>query len=344
MGIVNFAPKHRIVCAMAVATTLLTWTAKGVARSVPTMARLDYAVATGCPTVADFEAIVAGRLGYDALRDDATDRVLVRVESNGRTLRGRIEWLQASGRFIGEQSFPSRTGDCAELTRAMGFALAVQLQLMAATMQDAAPPPPAAPEAAPPAPPPAPVPRSTAGPIAPPAPSVEAGSPSSPDSRALVLGAGASAGIGVAPTTTGLGRLFGAVAWPRFAFELAAEASLPSTTRRTNGAAFSQEQFVAGLAGCGLRGAWSACVVGRTGAVRVAGSGVDVPLTATALTIQAGLRLAAAHPFGNRTYIVARAEGLTRLTQGTILLDSTPAWTTPRFAALLGIDLAVRFK
>jgi len=41
---------------------------------------------------------------------------------------------------------------------------------------------------------------------------------------------------------------------------------------------------------------------------------------------------------------VGHAEGLVRLTQGTVTLDSVPVWTTPRFAALLGVDIALRFR
>ena len=74
------------------------------------------------------------------------------------------------------------------------------------------------------------------------------------------------------------------------------------------------------------------------------GQGVDVPLTASGLMILAGVRLAASHTFGYRTYIIGRLEGLGRLTQGTVTLDSMPVWTSPTFAALLGIDVGFRFK
>lgn len=88
----------------------------------------------------------------------------------------------------------------------------------------------------------------------------------------------------------------------------------------------------------------SLCAVGKVGELRVVGQGVDVPLTASGLVIQAGVRLAASHTFGHRTYIGAHVEGLGRVTQGTVTLDSMPIWTTPRFAALLGIDVAYRFR
>jgi len=334
---VKVAPSRRVACGVTMAFALFAWSGPADARSsVPVTAQLDYAVAAGCPAVDAFQAIVGGRLGYQPFRDDASDRIVVRIEPAGRTLKGRIEWRQASGGSIGEQAFPSRTGDCGELARAMGFALAVQIQLMATILPEPPPPAPVAPPAPPPPPPAKPV---TAVAVTRPPPD-QAPKPS----RAWLGGAGASAGLGMAPNATALGRLFGALAWPHFALELAADAGLPSTTRRTDGGGFSQQQFAAALAACGVRGAWSLCAVGRGGVVRVTGTGLDVRLTATGLVTQAGLRVAAAIALGRRTYIVPRAEGLVRVTQGTVLVDSTPAWIMPRFGALMGIDLALRFQ
>jgi hypothetical protein len=352
---VTVAPAHRFVCAansaVAVAVAMLVTILvaslgsprEARARTVVVAAQLDYAVAPGCPGVEEFEAVVNGRLGYRPFRADATDRVVVRIESAGRTLEGRLEWRDASGAAIGEQAFPSRTGDCAELTRAMGFALALQIQLMAATVGENRPPPPPAPptETA--------VPEVTA-PIAP--PSVTQLQTSNPgpsdtdhrDGPLVLVGVGAAAGFGLTSDPVAVARLFATVGWSHVAVELGGEVSVPSTTHRADGAGFSQEQILATVAGCGLRGVFSLCAVGKAGELRVAGQGVDVPLTASGLMLQAGLRLAASHTFGHRTYIVARLEGLGRLTQGTVILDSMPVWTSPTFAALLGIDVAFRFK
>src|SRR3569623_946437 len=123
---VKVAPSRQVACGVTMAFALFAWSGPADARSsVPVTAQLDYAVAAGC------QAIEGGRLGYQPFRDDASDRIVVRIEPAGRTLKGRSEWRQASGGSIGEQAFPSRTGDCGELARAMGFALAVQIQLMA---------------------------------------------------------------------------------------------------------------------------------------------------------------------------------------------------------------------
>ncbi|HLK89684.1 MAG TPA: hypothetical protein VKZ18_07315, partial [Polyangia bacterium] len=160
----------------------------------------------------------------------------------------------------------------------------------------------------------------------------------------LLAGAGAFAGFGLSSKPTAVGRLFVTAAWSRVAVELGGELSVPSTTYRADGAGFSQEEFLASLAACWLRVPFSACAVGKVGEMRVTGQGVSVPLTATGLVAQAGVRLAFSHPLGHRASIVAHAEGLGHLTQGTVTLDSMPVWTSPTFAALLGLDVALRFR
>ena len=340
---VHVAATQRAVWAVGLTLAALATPREGHARSVVISTRLDYATAPGCPARDTFQDIVTTRLGYDAFRADASDLVIVRIEPAGRTLEGRLEWRGANGASIGGQTFPSRTGDCAELARAMGFALALQIQLMAATVGESG-------WGAPPAPPmeaakarPAPTTPSAAAPVESPGSSVS--EPRSPPRGPSVLaGGGALAGVGISSTPIAIGRLFATAAWTHLALELAGEVSAPSTTNRADGAGFSQEQFLASVAGCGVRSPWSLCAVGKVGEFRVVGQGVDVPLTASGLMIQSGLRLAASHSLGDRAYIIGHAEGLARLTHGTVTLDSLPVWTTPRFAALLGIDVAFRFR
>ncbi len=336
---------HRLVRTIALTLVIVGASRESQARTVVVTTHLDYAAAPECPSVASFEAVVTGRLGYDPFRVDARDRVLVRIGPSGRALEGQIEWRNVGGRSIGEQAFPSRTGDCAELTRAMGFALALQIQLMAATVEEADSPPAAAPLPTL-APKLTPAPAATASPAA----QLANGAAEASESRArwhapaMLVGAGAAAGLGLSADVVGLGRLFATAAWSHVAVELAGEVSIPSTTHRSDGAGFSGEEFLASLAGCGVLSPWSACAVGKVGELRVVGQGVDVPLAASGLMIQAGLRLAASHALGRRTYIVAHADGLGRLTRATITLDSAPVWTAPRFAGVLGLDVAFRFR
>ncbi len=334
------ARSHPLVLAAVFGAALLGSRREAGARTVVVATRLDYLVPQGCPAVESFQAVVTGQLGYDAFRADAPDLVTVRIAPAGRTLEGHLDWRDASGRAIGEQSFPSRSGDCAELARAMGFALALQIELMAVTVDEtrrAQPPaPPTESEApkSPPPPPAAPVESATAAA----SPGAERRGPS------LLAGAGAFAGLGLSSSPTAVGRLFVTAAWSRVALELGGELSVPSTTYRADGAGFSEEQFLATLAACWLRAPVSVCGVGKLGLMRVVGQGVTVPLTASGPVAQSGVRLAFSYPLGQRAWVMAHAEGLGRLTQGTVTLDSMPVWTSPTFAALLGLDVAVRFR
>ena len=303
---------------------------EGAASAGNVAARLEYVAEATCPAAADFEAVVAGHLGYSPFRADASESVVVRIETSGRGLDGRLEWRNEAGGWAGERTFPSRSGDCGELVRAMGFALAVQFQLLAteeAARSTAAPPAPAPPTIS--APPPSKPPPEIA---------------SSPSGPSLAAGGGASAGVGLSPDVTAVGRVFGSVAWSRVALELAAEVSVPSTLRRADGAGFSQQVFLASVAGCGLLSRWSGCALAKVGEIRVSGDGVDTPATSAGLILQTGLRLALTQPLGRRVYILAHADGVALLTRGVVTLDGMPVWTTPRVAGIFGLDFGVRFR
>ena len=291
-------------------------------------ASLDYLAASGCPAVDDFEAVVESHLGYSPFRVDALRHVIVRIERSDRLIEGRVEWRNDTGGWAGERAFPSRSGDCGELARAMGFALALQFQLLAADAPPAAPPPPPTVSASPP---------SALGP--PEAPAAAARLRPS-----IAVGAGASAGVGLSPEITALGRLFGSLTWSHVAVELAAEMSLPSTLHRADGTGFSQQTFLAGIAGCGVRSRWSACLLANVGEIRVAGEGVDLPATATRPFVQTGIRLAVTQMLGRQAHVGVHADGLALITRGIVTLDSMAVWTTPRVAAALGLDVGVRFQ
>jgi hypothetical protein len=225
----------------------------------------------------------------------------------------------------------------------MGFAVALQFQLLAAQAGAQGPPQPSAIAAAPKEAAPAPVPSVSA------TASATSGARETPargwlSRPSIIVGAGAAANVGEAPSVAALARLFGTVAWPHVAVELAAEASVPSTFRRADGAGFSQQVLLAGLAGCGVSGRWSGCLLMKVGEIRVTGEDVDAPGTAAAPFLQTGLRLAAAQALGRRALIVVHADGLTPITRGVVTLDSMPVWTTPRVAAAVGLDFGMRFQ
>jgi hypothetical protein len=345
---VDLARRWRLACAAALGIALIAASNPSAARVTVVAAQLDYVAVPGCPDANDFQTVVIGRLGYNPFRANASERVIVRIDAAGRALEGRIEWRDAAGGWIGEQTFPSRTGDCGELARAMGFALALQIQLMATTAAEPRPEaaPPTANVATPPAT--ATAPPTDVAPVLPTAIATRQGDTTKLDlataGSSILVGAGGGVGLGVASSAVPLGRLFAAVEWSRVAVELAAEVSAPSTTRQTNGAGFSQQQFLASLAGCGVLTPLSACLIAKVGGLRVVGEGVDVPATSYGLVAQAGLRLAVTHRLGSRFQIGAHADGLALITRGVVTLDGMPVWTTPRVAALFGVDFGVRFQ
>lgn len=320
--------------------------AEAGARPSTFIVRLEYDAVPGCPDVADFKAVVIARLGRDPFSDSAPDHVLARITARTRALDGRLEWRDAKARWAGEQTFPLVTTDCVHLTRVMGFALSVQIQLLENTRADDAPATAphddrsfdllvTTPSAAAPAP------------AEPPAVRVVVSPPPSPRPRLgpeLVLGAGPSVGVGMSSRPILLGRVFGGLAWPHVSIELAAEASRPATTRRADGAGFVQQQLLLGLAGCTISTPWRVCLVAKAGAVRMAGEDLDTSTSAMVPVVEAGARVGAVQRLGQRVFLSAHLDGLTVLSRWTATLDHVPVWTAPRFAGALGLDAGVRFR
>jgi hypothetical protein len=302
---------------------------------------LEYTTDPACPDLDAFKAIVIGRLGYDPFRDDAPNRAFVRLASRGRGIEARVEWRDAAGKWTGDRSFPSRTDDCQELARAVGFALAVQIQLLAIVNAPPSPPLEDTP-AATPAPPPIPAPAAVE-PSRDPGIAVAAQPPNAGGRPAFGLGAGASVGVGLSSGPVTLGRVLGTVAWPHAQLELAVELGLPATTRRADGAGFSQQELLVSAAACGILPPVIGCALAKAGQIRIAGE-IDVPLSHSGPLLQTGVRLGVMQPLGRRAYVSPHLDGLVNVTRWTVTLDQAPVWTAPRLAATLGIDLGMHFR
>jgi hypothetical protein len=334
-----------LVCAGVLGASLFA-PAEGLAQTSALMVSLEYEAGPGCPGVADFKAVVIARLGYDPFIEGASDHVLVRIAPQGGSLDGRIEWRDPAGKWAGDQSFPLVNTDCPHLARAMGFVLAVQIQLLARTGAGPAVDDTAGEKGPAGAPMPSPVPR-------PP----DVATPTNPQGAApigarstrgaapvLAVGAGPSVGVGMSSTPVLLGRVIGAVAWPHLSLELAAELSLPATTRRADGAGFSQQHLLASAAACANLTRWNGCLLVNAGEVRMAGEDIDHPTSARVPVVEVGARIGVVQGLGRRMFLNAHADGLTILTRWTATLDHVAVWTAPRFAAALGVDVGVRFR
>jgi hypothetical protein len=312
---------------------------------------LEYSAAPGCPDMNNFKAIVVGRLGYDAFRGDARDRVIVDIASRGSSFEGHIERRNAEGRWAGDRTFPSRSGDCGELGHAMAFALALQIQFSARASvyqgenKTAVPTETGNPSETSASPIPAPLAnRATShAQAAPPALPKESTSPYRVPRPTLALGAGGLLGFGLSSRAVPFGRAFGSVGWQHSSLELAVEVAWPTTTQREDGASFSQQQFLVGAAGCGDLQPWSACLLAKAGEIRIVGQNLDRPKSPSGPILETGLRLALVQRLGRHFYLAARAEGLVNVTRWRVTLDQNLVWTAPRLAAIVGLDIGVRF-
>lgn len=302
--------------------------------------------ALACPSETAFKAMVSEELGYDPFRAGAEQKVVTRTKAAPRGLRGIIEWHDASRKQQGERELDSEASDCAALTRAMGFAIVVQIQLLA---RDA-----------------------DAGAVVPdeqassgnPAEAVRASSPSVTASREprdaergnsarasdeepnwqFLLGLGPTLAFGLAPRTLVVGRAFGGVRRGRLAFELAGEASLSSRHETENGNGFEQRVVAGSIAGCLLFGRLSGCLVSKVGRLHVRGFGVDVPNSDSGTLWQLGPRLALSEGFGGPWYGSLRLEALATLHTWEVTLNAEEVWKTPLFGLSVGGDLGLSFQ
>jgi hypothetical protein len=304
-----------------------------------------------CPSEDELRSIVAQRLGYDPARAGAPLGADVRVEAVETGMDGAIAWRTGAEQRLGERRFASQTQDCHQLVTTMGFVLAVQIQLMAA--EEAQPPAETEPttrHAASPSPAPSsPAPSrggrrvDAAPPPTPPSELPARSSEASPRWSAMA-GVGPAVGLGLGPDPIAQGRLFGAVQYGRVSIELAAEASLPSTTRLPNGGGFRHQLTLGSLAACGWHRSISACALAKLGRIQVRGIGVDEPASAAGFVAQIGPRLAYSLGLSDHLVLMGHADALYMLTPWTVYVNHVAAWTMPRVGAVAGIDVAANFQ
>jgi hypothetical protein len=331
---------------------------KTVAAEADFFIALQYAIDSsvrGCPSEAEFRKSVVQQLGDDPFHDDASLSVVIRVGGSARAVNGQVDWRSESGKDMGERRFLAKDGNCSNLLTEIGFAVALQIQLLRTTapaeklgtvstqpkpLNTEAPAPAALPPARPAPNLAAPVPERRENAdlrIEPGAAQVSARWP-------MWLGMGPSLALGVSPSMTTSARLFFGARRNNLSQEVGAEASLPSTARQTRSSGFRQSLFAASAAVCAHRHAILGCALGKVGQVRVSGYGVDQPRSAAGVVGQAGLRLAAAMNLGGPWIVSVRLDVLALLTPFTVELNQVEQWKMPRLGALAGIDLSARFR
>jgi hypothetical protein len=303
---------------------------------------------TLCPNVAEFRAMVAQQLGYDPYRIGSPLGVDVRVLPAGAGIEGIIAWNISQRSGMGERRFAARRDDCREMVAAVGFVVAVQIQLMATehaaeshsrldgsepvvrravqssqTTSDH---------------------RDTDVKL-----TLQAFEPRRPlvlgDSRwTVAAGIGASGGFGLGPDPVALGRLSFSLWRGWLGFEAGAEASLPSETREAYGGGFQHGLILGTLAGCGSTRSISACGLAKLGRIQVHGLGIDKPASPHGLVVQVGPRLAYSFGLTDHLALVGRVDALYLVTSWTVDLNHMAVWRMPRFGTVVGIDMLVRFQ
>jgi len=305
----------------------------------------------GCPTALDFRSIVAQELGYDPHLAGSPTGLAIRVRATETGIVSIVKWGSAADKKVGERRFNAHTEDCHAMMTTVGFVVAVQIQLMASERTPEPIPQPAHPEA-------------DTQSVTPPIPQRaqhSAGSeqaavaltmrsfdlhppPVSKGARWITsVGAGPAIGVGLAPATVGLGRLFGAVQHGWMGLELGAEASRATTTRQGYGGGFRHQLLLGTLAGCAWQGPFSACALGKVGRIQVEGVGVDVPASPKGPVAEAGPRVAYSLGLDQHVILQGYAEALCSFTSWTVYVNHVAVWTMPRLATVAGIDLTARF-
>jgi hypothetical protein len=316
----------------------------------PTSVTLEYEVAQGaseCPNVEEFQSSVERQLGYAPFRPNADRRVAVRIARKEPGFVGAIKWSDASGRWVGDRQLSSPHPECSEIAANVAFAVAVQIQLLAALA-------PATSEPSTPAAKPGPASSATRPPEAkapPPArPDDAAERPSPPrepgpprDRFTLFAGLGASLALGLAPHATGVGKLFVGGRIEAFSLELAFDGALPASQRQPDGSGFSLTRFTLGAAACGSFRPFAACLTGAFGRLEARGFGVDEVASPGGLFSEVGGRVTATYDFSDRFFAAARVDGLVVLNTWTVTLNDGVVWTTPRVGGLMGLDFGVNF-
>jgi hypothetical protein len=323
----------RLAAALAVWSALAAF-GHAARAGAPIFVALDYDLppdVSGCPDGDEFRANVTRQLRYDPFRPNADRRVAVQIARKDAGFDGRIRWTDADGKWVGDRRLTSRRPECAEIAASLAFSVAVQVQLLAAL----APPEPE-PEPSPPPPPP---------PVVRPAPAVVAPPPPPAPARSVTwsIGFGPALALGMAPQTTGLGRLFVSGGVGRFSLEAAADAAWPAAQHDVDGTGFSLDRFAGGAAACGHASVLAGCVLGTVGVLRARGTGVDAPASPTGVFSQVGARLAVTANLGGRYFVSGRVDGLVMLSTWTVTVNQATAWTTPRLGGLIGVDVGARF-
>jgi hypothetical protein len=299
-----------------------------------------------CPREDEFKASIRRQVGYDPFQRGARHHVLAGFHADGAGIRGAVTWRDESGQVRGERDLYLDRNDCPAFARMLGFAIVVQLDLfnqdpegtLGSEGGSTSPVPAAgATEAS----------SSTGSPAETATTSmdseVDAPLPDAPDAEhgrtTLALGVGPFAGVGYTSRPALGGRAFATIRRNILALELGFEASLPAQNTLTSPEGFQENLMLGSFSGCIWSGRLSGCLVGKAGALRVRGVGVDVSRSSVGPVAQLGPRFMVSQRLGGAWAAALRIDLLAALVPWQVTLDHQEVWSTPAVGVSVGADL-----
>jgi hypothetical protein len=283
-----------------------------------------------CPSGAELTSSIARQLGYDPFTSEPSApqlRVVITKLVDGA--EAQIEWIDQHQQSEGERRLASGGSGCTELARSLPFALAVQIQLHAASagaQVTPAPPEIKAPPDTPPKPP-------SARPV------LRAKPP-----RLILVGVGALARHGLTPGVSPGLRLLGVLSRKSWSFELSVHATWPAELRRPDATGFTARELGANLVPCLRWDPVGLCAVGTLSVLHVRGQGVDHIGSPSSIGGGVGGRLQLFWPALERVGIVVQGEALAVLSPRDVLLNRTTVWSTAPVAFTAILDFTAIFR
>jgi hypothetical protein len=283
-----------------------------------------------CPSGAELSSSIARQLGYDPFTSEPSApqlRVVITKLVDGA--EAQIEWIDQHQQSEGERRLASGGSGCTELARSLPFALAVQIQLHAASagaQVTAAPPEVKVPPDAPPKPPPVP-------------PLLRAKPP-----RLILVGVGALARHGLTPGISPGLRILGVLSRKSWSLELSVHGTWPAELQRADATGFTARELGANLVPCLRWDPVGLCAVGTLSILHVRGQGVDHIGSPSSTAGGVGGRLQLFWPALERFGIVVQGEALAVLSPRDILLNRTTVWSTAPVAFTAILDFTAIFR
>jgi hypothetical protein len=280
-----------------------------------------------CPDATAIQVGVAARLGYDPFDEKAGKDLRVTIRQAAHGLEARIEMDDLDGKLIAERRLVSRRNDCKELASSVELAISIAID-----------PPGRSPEArgavgAPPQ-------RETSDAAMPLLP-VESTRAQGPRSRTGNVAAGVVGGIRSAPSTS-LGISLGAgLRGEVLSLGIEARADLPSSMALRVGSV-STSLFTGSWVPCLHSNNLAVCALATAGVLHASGDGLVAAKAANFFYGAVGARVALTYPVTPRWSLALRGDAILPLTETTLTVDGSPAWSSSTLAFALGLGAVAK--